>query len=236
MRMRGWVILGGMVWFGCGGEVPQPPAEPSLRDVEVLLSDPSRSVHVPFEVDASGAVEASLRGDLFLGPEGAARLEARGTFAGRDVDVMLVSDGEQLIWSGAPQAVPSPDGLRDALVVGLTRMGVLHNIARLTAGAPPDHMEGGVREWVVVSPDTSGAAPPPDLSGEGLALAITVDGVPSGAFRLNFDDAGLVPRIRRQSVDFPTGRMDVTERYPTWALQARFPEGHFALPDPASGG
>ena len=236
MRMRGWVLVGGMVWLGCGGEAPPPPPEPSLEDVEALLSDPSRSVHVPFEVDASGAVEASLRGDLFLGPEGAARLEAQGTFAGRDVDVMAVSDGEQLIWSGAPEAVPTPQGLRDALVVGLTRMGILHNIARLTAGAPPDHMEGGVRDWVVVSPDASDAAPPPDLSGEGLALAITVDGVPSGAFRLTFDDAGRLPRLRRQGVDFPTGRMEVTERYPTVAVQARFPEGHFALPGPAPGG
>jgi hypothetical protein len=230
MRMRGWVIVGGLVWWGCGGEAAPPPSQPSLEDVEALLSNPSTSVHVPFEVEASGVVEAALAGDLFLGPEGAARLEARGTFAGQDVDVMAVSDGDRLIWSGATEPVPAPEGLRDALVVGLTRMGILHNLARLTAGAPPDRMEGGVREWVVVSPDTSGAAPPAGLSGEGLALAIAVDGVPSGAFRLTFDETGRVPRIRRQGVDFPDGRMEVTERYPTVALQARFPEGHFELP------
>jgi hypothetical protein len=236
MRMRGWVVLGGLVWTGCGGEAAPPAAEPSLEALEALLADPSQSVHVPFEVEATGAVEVALTGDLFLGPEGAARLEARGTFAGREVDVMAVSDGERLVWSGAPGPVPSPDGLRDALVVGLTRMGILHNIARLTAGAPPDRMEGGVREWVVVSPDSAGAAPAPGLTGEGLTRAITVDGVPSGAFRLTFDETGRLPRIRLQGVDFPQGRMDVTERYPTVALAARFPDGHFALPPAPPGG
>lgn len=230
MRMSGWVVLCGLVWTGCGGEAAPPRPQTTLADVEALLADPAASVHVPFEVEATGAVDAALTGDLFLGPEGAARLEASGTFAGRDVDVRMVSDGERLVWSGAPEPVPAPDGLRDALVVGLTRMGVLHNIARLTAGAPPDRMEGGVRDWVVVSPDTAGLAPGPDLTGEGLPLAITVDGVPSGAFRLVFDETGRLPRLRRQGVDFPTGRMEVTERYPTVALQARFPEGHFALP------
>jgi hypothetical protein len=233
--MRGWGVLGGLVFVGCGGEAAPPPVEPSLEEVEALLAAPSSSVHVPFEVEATGAMEAELTGDLFLGPEGAARLEARGSFAGREVDVRAVSDGERLIWSGAPGPVPTPEGLRDALVVGLTRMGILHNVARLTAGAPPDHMEGGVREWVVVSPDTAGAAPAPGLMGEGLARAIIVDGVPSGAFRLSFDETGRLPRIRRQGVDFPEGRMEVTERYPTVALQARFPEDHFVLPAAAAG-
>ena len=245
MRIRGWVVMGGLVWMGCGGEAAPPPAQPSLSELEARLEDPAASVHVPFEVEATGAVEVALTGDLFLGPEGAARLQARGTFAGREVDVHAISDGERLTWTGAPEPIPTPTGLRDALVVGLTRMGVLHNVARLTAGAPPDHMEGGVRDWVVVSPDTAGAAPPPELAGEGLALAITVDGVPSGAFRLNFDETGRLPRIRRQVVEFPDGRMEVTERYPTVALEARFPDGHFDLPadanrdtdaDPQSGG
>jgi hypothetical protein len=230
MRKRGWVVMGGLCLLGCAGEASSPAVEPSLEELEALLTAPSTSVHVPFEVEATGAVEVELAGDLFLGPEGAARLEAQGSFAGREIDVMAVSDGERLIWSGAPEAVPAPDGLRDALVVGLTRMGILHNIARLTAGAPPDHMEGGVREWVVVSPDSAGAAPAPGLMGEGLAMTITVDGVPSGAFRLNFDEGGRLPRIRRQGVDFPEGRMEVTERYPTVALQARFPDDHFTLP------
>lgn len=236
MRICGWVVLGGLVWTGCGGESAPPARAPSLDDLEALLADPASSVHIPFEVEAAGAVEVALTGDLFLGPEGAARLEARGIFAGSEVDVMAVSDGERLLWSGAPEPVPTPPGLRDALVVGFTRMGILHNVARLTAGAPPDHMEGGVRDWVVVAPDSAGAAPAPGLTGEGVARAITVAGVPSGAFRLNFDETGRLPRIRRQAVDFPQGRMEVTERYPTVALQARFPEGHFDLPPAPAGG
>jgi hypothetical protein len=44
----------------------------------------------------------------------------------------------------------APAGLTEALVLGFTRMGILHNLARLTRGAAPDHADGGVREWVEV--------------------------------------------------------------------------------------
>ncbi|MEJ2541020.1 MAG: hypothetical protein P8188_13785, partial [Gemmatimonadota bacterium] len=203
-------VVFGVFWAGCGGG--EPPAEPSLDALEAALSDPVRSLHVPFEVEAAGAMEARVTGDLFLGPEGAARLEAHGTFAGAPLDVWAVSDGERLLWSGAPEPVPAPAGLRDALAVGLTRMGILHNVARLSAGAPPDHMEGGVREWVVVSPDTAGTAPPAQGPEPGLTRTIAVGGTPSGAFRLTFGPEGIRPRVRRQAVAFPQGRMEVTER------------------------
>jgi len=43
---------------------------------------------------------------------------------------------------------PVPPEVREALVIGLTRMGILHNLARLVAGVPPDRASGGVRDWV----------------------------------------------------------------------------------------
>ena len=234
MRGRwGWAAVLGMGLAACGGEPPaQGSPDVSLEALEAVLTESSTPVHLPFTVEADGAVEAALTGDLFLGAEGEARLQAEGTFAGRPLDVLLVSDGTRMTWTGQETPVSVPSGLRDALVVGLTRMGILHNLARLSGGAPPDHMEGGVRDWVVLSPDTAGAAPEAVEAGPDLARTITVAGTPSGSFRLVFGPGGAAPRVRRQGVDFPQGRMDVVERYPTLALGAVLPDSLFALPGP----
>ena len=98
-------------------------------------------------------------------------------------------------------------------VIGLTRQGLLHNLAMLTAGRPPDHADGGVAEWVeVVEPQLG----PPEVFGEGqarpLEFAITVSDQPVGHATLWLDDRGL-PIERRQVVNFPEGQMRVTERY-----------------------
>jgi hypothetical protein len=83
-------------------------------------------------------------------------------------------------------------------------MGVLHNLARLTEAAPPDHSEGGVREGVTVG----GFA----ADSEGISFDLMVDGEPVGSATLQLDENGL-PSVRRQSVTFPDGEMVVTETY-----------------------
>lgn len=233
MRGRsGWgAVLVAGVSACTGGESPPGEVAVSMEAVEARLAESATPLHLPFRVEAGGAVEADVTGDLFLGTEGEARLQAEGTFAGRAMDVLLVSDGTSMVWTGQDTPVPAPPGLRDALVVGLTRMGILHNLARLTAGAPPDHMEGGVREWVRVEPDTANAAPVAMESGPALTRAIVVAGNPSGSFRLVFGPDGIAPRVRRQGVEFPQGRMDVVERYPTLALGAVLPDSLFTLPE-----
>ena len=45
----------------------------------------------------------------------------------------------------------TPPALNEAIVIGLTRMGHLHNIAVLTGGLPPDHSDGGAADWVRVA-------------------------------------------------------------------------------------
>jgi len=233
MRGRsGWgAVLVAGVSACTGGEAPPGEVAVSMEALEARLAESTTPLHLPFRVEAGGAIEAAVTGDLFLGAEGEARLQAEGSFAGGPLDVLLVSDGTSMRWTGQETPVPSPPGLRDALVVGLTRMGILHNLARLTAGAPPDHMDGGVREWVRVESDTAGAAPQAMEAGPSLTRAIVVAGTPSGSFRLVFGPDGIAPRVRRQGVDFPQGRMEVVERYPTLALDAVLPDSLFIVPE-----
>lgn len=162
---------------------------------------------LPFEVVSEGAFTADLTGEISVGAGGEATLRARGTFGGQTVDHALVSDGTEVVVTtpAGEQRFPAPPFLGDALTVGLVRMGVLHNLARLVGGQLPDHAEGGVRSWVRLR---EAASEEPDAIG----AAIRVSNVPSGHADLKVDDAGR-PLWRGQTVAFPTGSMRVEERY-----------------------
>ena len=106
--------------------------------------------------------------------------------------------------------VPRPAGLAAALVVGLTRMGVLHNLAMLVGGAAPARAEGGVEDWVQTV-DHRPLSPAP-AEGEAICFGLRVEGEPSGEATLWLDADGM-PTRREQIVPFPEGEMRVVERY-----------------------
>lgn len=94
-----------------------------------------------------------------------------------------------------------PAELTQSLLLGLTRMGILHNLATLTTPGMPDHSEGGVAEWVqtfdhhwVLTADTGN-------NNSAIGFAITVDGTESATATLEINAAGL-PLRRRQVVNF----------------------------------
>jgi enamine deaminase RidA (YjgF/YER057c/UK114 family) len=162
---------------------------------------------LPFEVVSEGAFAAELTGEIAVGPGGEATLRAKGTFGGRPVDHALASDGTEVVVTTPEgrRTLPAPPFLGDALTVGLVRMGVLHNLARLVGGQLPDHAEGGVRTWVRLREA-------PGDGSEGIGAALRVLNVPSGRATLQVGDDGL-PLRRTQTVEFATGRMTVEERY-----------------------
>ncbi|MEK9500324.1 hypothetical protein [Gaopeijia maritima] len=222
-RATVWVWVS-VALAGCGGgessadSGPEGPAveavsfAPRERFVEVerMLLD-AAAVEMDFEVAAEGAIEVALTGRLVVDADGRASLRAEGVFAGAPTDVMLSADAEEMRYgaTAAPTEGPALPALREALLVGLTRMGVLHNIARLTAGLSPDHADGGVSEWVVVD---AFAEADPDSGAVAVAFDLTVAGEPSGSATLALDGEGH-PLVRRQTVAFPDGEMRVTERY-----------------------
>lgn len=198
-----WLSIA-LVLFGCGSGSPpieEAGSEPSLADelaaFERALLE-AESLTLPFEVTAEGALEVGLQGELRI--EGAmVRLTATGTFGGEAVDLQLHAD-ESFLFIGESEQ-PRPPHLKEALVLGLTRMGILHNLAVLTTGQPPDHSDVGVEPWLRVRVEDAPA----------YSFTILVDGESVAEARLTV--AGGRPVSRQQTVAFPEGEMQVRETY-----------------------
>jgi hypothetical protein len=181
------------------------------------------ALRVEFQVTATGSLTAEMSGLLLVGGSGRARLEAAGTFGGDPVDVFLVSDGQRMRLSSNGTTVESetPPALGEALVLGLTRMGVLHNLARLVAGQAPDHAEGGPDEWILATDF--------GRNGRAITFALEVEGTRTGAAELFVAPVAGVPGERRQTVSFPDGDMEVVERYGAVSLGGGWDEAAFVL-------
>ena len=191
-------------------------AETRLGTLERTLVD-SSTVQLNFAVTASGAVTADLSGSLHLdGPT--MQLDAKGTFAGRDMtlEIRTTEDGRLVggyvdAGDAAPRFdVELPPHLREAVALGFTRMGILHNLALLAGGRMPDHADTGIGDWLVLD---DFATAEPQEGQAGVMFDLTVGGEPAA------DDVGLWmdeqgnPAVRRQVVQFPQGEMRVIETY-----------------------
>lgn len=210
--MRKPLIAALILSLACTPE-PETSALPDpamvMSDIETQLLEAER-LELDYRVTAEGPFQADIAGRLEL-TENGARLTGTGTFGFDSVDLWLESDGTELVYGNGPERITTdaPPHLREALVIGLTRMGILHNLARLTANHPPDHADGGAASWVVLD-DFSW-----DAQGDGagrMAFALAVEGEPSGTASLALDPAGQ-PAVRRQNVVFTDGEMRVVERY-----------------------
>ncbi len=138
---------------------------------------------------AEGAVKADATSELSVGP--ATRLHAQGTFAGKPFEKSFDE--------------PTTPALRDAFVVGLARMGLLHNVVRLSRDQPPDHADGTVREWLQ-------AVSFRRVKG-GVSYALQVGGRQSGESTLSINAQTRLPSKRTLVVHFPEGDMRVIETY-----------------------
>jgi len=130
-RRAGAVLLAAGVLTGYSA----PDPEAAFREVEDRLLD-ARRVRPDFAIAAEGAVVVALEGRLEKDAGDDVLLTAAGTFAGEAVDLRLETDGESYAFGNPPEGAgaPVPPELPRAILVGMTRMGLLHNLARLTAG------------------------------------------------------------------------------------------------------
>jgi hypothetical protein len=196
---------------GCASDraVPvRPDAAIAMDNLETRLLEAGR-VSIEFHVTAEGAFQADIEGTLtFIDDE--TNLHATGTFGGDPVDLVLQTEGPDLKYGNGPNLLSTvtPVHLREAVLLGLTRMGILHSLARLTANQAPDHADGGVADWVVLDQvrweESSGS----DL----VRFALIVEGQPGGTATIEVDQDGL-PVLRRQTTVFSEGEMTVVERY-----------------------
>lgn len=220
-----WILVGAICGLVATGPAPGlraeteasaeiPPAQ-VLRLLEARLLDATR-VRFDYEITSEGALTAQLEGEVVLRDGRRMELEASGPFGDSPAHVSLRSDGENL--RGGPKARPfditTPPALREAMVIGLTRMGLLHNLARLIASAPPDHANGGVMAWVTVSEVERGT--PREVDGVPavpLTFQITVDDVPTASATLWLAEETGLPVRRTQTVRFGDDEMRVVESY-----------------------
>ena len=217
--------------------------DPSAAEVFTALEQrllASETVWVEAHLVATGAFQADVRQTLELYGDNAGILAIDGTFGTAVVTKRLESDGAELklrlgaVGSASAETTadrrvaeltdeagePEELGLslgpefQKAILIGATRMGLLHNVAILTQNGAPDHQNGGVDTWVI----TNGFRWAGELQeGERLLRAVEfeleVAGTPSGSATLWLDAESWLPVKRTQTVNFPSGRMDVVETY-----------------------
>jgi hypothetical protein len=223
LRSVAAALAAAVVLSACGAATPEqgpPDVEQAFRQMEEGLQQTGR-VMVEFRITAEGALTAQLGGALLLDGDSVASLEATGEFDGQPVALsMLAMNGRMRGGNGKEsfdEAVPPR--LREALVIGLTRMGLLHNLAVLAGGKGPDHADGGVESWVQVE-NLKWTEPVAEGRLRSTGFDIRVSGEVAGEAVL-WSDADGVPVLREQTVRFPSGEMRVREEYTRVLLAGR---------------
>lgn len=206
---------------GSGAPERNPSAQRSFRQMEERLLH-ARVLRVRFDIAAKGAITADLQGELTFSRDGRVFLQAKGFFRSQPVSLMLYSDN--WILQGGSETrqfrIDTPAALQEGLVIGLTRMGLLHNLAQLTNGAPPDGIDGNIRVWLQVKDLRAGSYRLcKDSKTEAIRFNIIVENKPAGETILCLDKTTGLPRRRSQTVHFPGGDMQVTEYYSEFVLE-----------------
>lgn len=206
----------------CVARPPWPPdADAALAAIEARMLD-APIARVDYRITADGAFAAEFDGTLGLGVRDRTLLVGNGSFGGAPQRLLLTAeDGTMrgLLADSVAFEATTPPALREALLLGLTRMGLLHNLARLTAGRPPDHAEAGVEGWIEAFDAAWG--PTEEIAGrkaKALTFSLRVAGTDAADVTLWLDAATGWPAGRDQTVAFPGGTMTVTERYGVWSL------------------
>jgi hypothetical protein len=205
------------------------PADPQAAFVALerrLLA--ATSIDVAVEVESGAPYPSLLTGTLALGSANQLMLSIDGQFKGEPVHLRLRANAGRLV--GGPHGdgdatvdLPTPAKLNEAVIVGMLGMGLLHNLALISFGMPPDHAAGGAAEWVVTSAhtwDTGKDATIGGAAGRALSFEISVEGHAVGDATLWLDAATGLPLKREVNVIFSgegeggaSGTMHVSETY-----------------------
>ena len=204
-----------------------PPAGPGLSDdpeiamatLESCLRD-AAAVGFATSAKAEGVVTADLAGTASWS-DGIVAIAAAGTFVERPADLHLTLGDGRLSGGNGTHEFESevPAELREALALGMTRMGILHNLARLAGALPPDHSEGGAAEWLTYEAARWGEGT--EIDGQParpLDFTVLVNGAPVAEARLWLRTSDGLPVRREQTVRFPQGDMVVVETYADWEI------------------
>ena len=197
---------------------PEPARDEATRVAAAEAWLVSQSVRTRFRVESAGAVASSFAGVLTMEGD-RIELSATGHFAQRPVKVSLKTDGVRMKGEGGSRSfdLPQPPGLRTVLGVSILRMGLLHTLAMLVAGEPPDVPEAEVREWLVLTPQPGAptvAVMDPhhaELPADPITFRTAVAGDDSISATVWIEDDVLLER--QQETRFDEGTMQVLEAF-----------------------
>ena len=222
MRLRAVAAVAALgLLFSTAASAQDDPATLIAQLEARLLA--ARHIAIEATIESRGAVVSNLKGRSELFDRNRASWSYTGTFAGQPADFSLASDGRALQMKSGGRAGEEPVGRESnrALLIGLLRMGLLHNLARLSGLTAPDHAQGGVEQWVQLDsfrPTTFAVGG--ELEGMmAFGFDLVVAGTVSGSARLWLDPATGLPRRRQLTVRFPQGEMVVTEDYTQFVVE-----------------
>ena len=169
-----------------------------------------------FETTTTGSIRSHVRASVQLQFGNRLRLTGDGTFEGSDVKLSLLSTGSTLQGSNGSRGfrISTPHELTDSVWLGFTRMGLMHNIARLSSAAPPDHADKGAANWVTIKNISWGGQR--RIAGilcRALTFDVRINQVKRADGILWIDESTGLPKEREQIVHFSRGDMFVTETY-----------------------
>lgn len=201
--------------------MPMDPGTALVMDLEGRMYR-AASVRVESRLVSTGAVQSNLRATLVLGQGNQARLDVDGVLNNQPTHRTFVSDGTHMSIDGAAPTAAAPQ-LREAIVFGFVRMGLLHNAARLAAAQVPDHSDADAYTWMRASNAHVGER------ATDVAFDVVVDRKERGAAQLFMDDQGR-PMTRTQHVDMNGSVMHVTETYVHFDLDVPLDPATFTVP------
>ena len=210
-------------------------AQARFDELEKLLLE-ADSLQLVTHIKSGGQVPSRFEGTLLLQKGDRARLDQNGAFMGQPARAHLVSDGSRMkVESAQKQSqADNPKALNEGLIIGFTRMGLLHNIAVISSGALPEGTDGTTRDWIQVSQFT--ALSEEVLNGvesEKFGFNITVSGQPAGEATLWLRKDNGLPLQREQTVYFEGGSMTVVESYPLFERNPKLAAARFSLEETA---
>ena len=178
-----------------------------------------------FQIDAEGAHLAHLTGTLELTGSNALQIGAEGKFDREDVRLDLESmrgDINRSLTRGSAfnshnrAAAPA---LKEAVVLGLVRMGLLHSLAELAGDADLSLIDGGARESIkTLEVKEAGAEEVDSEPCHRLDYSLLVNDRTRGDATLCISDLTGLPLQRRLVVHFDQGDMTDVEHF-KWKLK-----------------
>lgn len=227
MTLKKYSLL--LLLAGCAaGPRPVPSSADALTRLShaesALLT--AKNLTATFELDSKGANAAHMTGTLDLVDGNALHLVAEGNFKSEPVQVELDSRDSSAISRSTTKGAsvsshrdPPAAKLRQAVSLGLARMGLLHNVVVLALDKPLDKIEGGVEDWVKPIDVKDGASE--SINGEAcrrVEHVVQVEGQNMGEASTCIADATGLPLQRNMTVHFPEGDMTLVETY-KWQLK-----------------